>query len=139
MEMNKQTNSLTLKMQGLLDLYLRRYAANQTIEQQNSHLSEDTLTAFVEGGLSERESQPTIAHLIRCSFCRHVTTELVKLDLAFAEDENFAPNAADNQPAKISDVLGGLLSKLFGSDESAVFAHQEKDEKNEDEQNESLK
>ena len=133
METYKPTNSLEIKMQGLIDLYLRHYAVDKTIEIEAAHLTEDTLTAFVEGSLSERESQPTITHLIKCSFCRHVTTELVRLDLAFAEDEEILPNISGSQPTKISDVLNGFLSRFFSSSDSAVFAHQEEDKTDEDE------
>jgi anti-sigma factor RsiW len=93
-------------------------------------LDEDTLTAFVEGNLSPRESAPAISHLVDCSFCRHVTAELVRLDFAFADEAAPLPaTAQQSEPASVSDVLSNLLSRIFGStSDSAVLAHQEPEE-----------
>jgi hypothetical protein len=33
-----------------------------------------------------------------------------------------------SEPASVSSVLSGILSKLFGSSEAAVFAHEDKNE-----------
>jgi lipase chaperone LimK len=115
------------KIQGLVDCYLRtKTTGSSPIEGQ--HLDEDSLTAFVEGNLSERESKPIVGHLVKCSFCRHITAELVKLDLAFAGEEVQAVASQSEQQSKISEVLNGLLARIFGTNDGAVFAHQE-DEK----------
>jgi len=87
------------------------------------HLDHDSLAAFTEGNLSEREAQPIVSHLADCSFCRHVTAELIRLDLAFADAPAPAPIAAAAEPSKISEVLSGLLSRIFGTSDGAVFAH----------------
>lgn len=127
MENTGNTNIEELRIQGLLDRYLNRQAASSLTTQQ-THLDEDSLTAFVEGNLSERESKPIVSHLVDCSFCRHVTAELVRLDLAFA-DEQVQAVVQENQPSKVSEVLSGLLARIFGTGDSAVFAHQEAEEK----------
>ena len=116
-----------LHIQNLLSSFLRASKNNSELSKE-SHLDEDSLTAFVEGNLNFRESQPIVNHLVKCSFCRHITTELVKLDYAFAEVQK-APIVAENsEPASISDVLSGLLSRIFGTSDGAVFAHHESED-----------
>jgi len=132
MENTGKRNTQEIQIQGLLDRYLNRKSAASGLSTQQSHLDEDYLTAFIEGNLSEREAKPIVSHLVDCSFCRHVTAELVRLDFAFADEE--APSAVQqSQPSKISEVLSGLLAKIFGTGDSAVFAHQESEEKPETE------
>jgi hypothetical protein len=121
-------------IQGLLGNYLRFRSANAVVDNKQKHLDEDSLTAFVEGNMSERESTPVLSHLVDCSFCRHVTAELVKLDFAFAGEEISAPAAAmKTEPTSVSDVLNNLLSRIFGSsaEGSAVLAHQEPEKEDE--------
>lgn len=131
MENTGKTNPLNLKIQGLIDRYLRLYSAKNSSEKQLAHLNEDSLTAFVEGNLGERELKPMVSHLIDCSFCRHVTAELIKLDAAFAE-ESLSDNEFKTEPTKISDVLNGIFSKIFGNTEGVVFAHQENEQAEEE-------
>lgn len=92
------------------------------------HLDQDTLAAFTEGALSEREAKPIVSHLVDCSFCRHVTAELVRLDMAFEETPVESRIAETTEPSKVSEVLGGLISRIFGTSDNAVFAHEEKPE-----------
>ena len=121
-------------MQGLLALYLAARKSGGTAAP-TPHLDEDSLAAFAEGTLSEREAKPMIAHLVDCGFCRHITAELVRLDMAFAEEtETVRPMAEAAEPAKISQVLSNLLSRIFGTNDSAaVFAHEEKEEEKDSE------
>jgi len=121
-----------LKIQGLLEGYLRKNAAGNGFDQE-SHLDEDSLTAFVEGNLSEREAKPITIHLVGCTFCRHITAELVRLDLAFV-DEGQTALIAESEPTKISEVLNGILSRIFGTTDGAVFAHQESEEEEKSEE-----
>ena len=128
MENKKFINPQDIQIQGLLDRYLRsQVSRNNSATPEDQHLDEDALAAFAEGNLGEREALPIVSHLVNCSFCRHVTTELVRLDLAFADDEVLIA-ASGNQPSRISEVLNNLLSRIFGTNDSAVFAHQEKEE-----------
>ena len=117
------------QIQALLTNYLRVSSVNNKTESfREQHFDEDTAAAFVEGNLNVRQSAPIIRHLVGCSFCRHITAELIKLDLAFAETEPSRLTAAEKaEPAKISEVLSGLLSRIFGSTDGAVFAHQEEE------------
>lgn len=128
MENKGQLTAQDIQIQGVLDSFLKLRAKNN-LTAQTAHLDEDLLTAFVEGSLSVRESQPVVTHLVDCSFCRHVTAELIKLDYAFAETAEIRPFAAAKaEPSRISEVLSNLLGKIFGSNEGAVFAHEEKEE-----------
>lgn len=114
------------KIQRLLDRYLRQRASDSVPALvSESHLDDDSLTAFVEGNLSSREARPMVAHLVDCSFCRHVTTELVRLDLAFAETDVVEGRTETSEPSRVSEVLSGILSRIFGTNDGAVFAHQE--------------
>jgi len=48
----------------------------------------------------------------------------------------------EQEPAKISQVLNGILTRIFGTRDGAVFAHHEEDEgeeKKEDETSDSEK
>jgi len=128
MENTGNRNIEEIRIQGLLDRYLNQQSAASGLSTQENHLDDDSLTAFVEGNLSEREAKPMISHLVDCSFCRHVTAELVRLDFAYA-DEQIPVVAEENQPTKISEVLNGFLARIFGPSDSTVFAHQETEEK----------
>ncbi|MGI9036331.1 MAG: hypothetical protein ACR2GD_09875 [Pyrinomonadaceae bacterium] len=109
------------KIQKLLKRYLQIRSA---AADSQSHLDEDSLNAFVEGRLSRPESSFVLKHLVDCSFCLRVTAELARLEYEFA-DEKIPQIVSAGKPEKISDVLSGLLSKIFGTSDGAVFAHQE--------------
>ncbi len=128
MENKGLTNSEDIQIQGLLDRYLRLQVSSNILSSKEQHLDEDSVAAFVEGNLQEREAQPIIKHLIDCSFCRHVTAELVRLDFALADAEVVQVPIDDAKPSRVSEVLNGLLSRIFGTTDDAVFAHQEKEE-----------
>ena len=116
------------KMQGLLNAFLlSRKSLRSSAAETSFHIDEDFLTAFTEGNLSDRESMPVVSHLADCGFCRHKTAELVRLALEFESDDAFIPAAVPTEPHTISEVLSGILTKIFGSAEGAVFAHNEKD------------
>ena len=122
----KNLDSQEMRIQELIDRVLKTKQANKLNIEEN-HLDDDTLTIFIEGKSSEKESKSIIKHLVECSFCRHITAELIKLDFAFAETD-IKVTTDENQPSKISDVLSGVISKIFGSNKEAVFAHQEDDD-----------
>ena len=127
MKNNSQIKSEAADIERVLENYLRLKVSSDTISTEGQHLDQDALTAFVESRLTLRETPPIVSHLVKCSFCRHITAELVRLDLAFADNEEvFTVN--EKQPSKVSEVLSGLLTRIFGGSDNAVFAHQEKDE-----------
>lgn len=116
-------------IQNLVGQFLKARSASQFNRAANGpHLDDDSLAAFTEGNLSEREAKPIVSHLVDCSFCRHVTAELIRLDMAFAENTAAAPIAETVEPSRVSEVLSGLLSKIFGTTDGAVFAHEQKEE-----------
>ena len=126
--MEETTKNITgeeAKIQSLLEAFLRSSPTLKSSAAETSfHFDEDSLAAFAEGNLAERESGPMVGHLVRCGFCRHRTAELIRLSVAFEGVEpEFTPQA---EPSKISEVLSGLLAKIFGSSDQAVFAHEEK-------------
>lgn len=137
MENTGKINPQELQIQGLVDRFLNVRTA-QTSEE-NWHLDEDALSAFVEGNLNQREATPIVSHLVDCSFCRNVTSELVRLDMAFAGEEVRAVEVESAQPSKISEVLNGLLAKIFGTNDASVFAHQEDEEVKKEEEAEEGK
>lgn len=121
-------------MENLVSQYLKVRSAT---EAKGPHLDHDSLAAFTEGNLSEREAKPIVSHLVDCSFCLHVTAELVRLDMAFAETPATAQIADTTEPSKVSEVLSGLFSKIFGTNDGAVFAHNEEAEEKKDKEDES--
>ena len=124
MENEIKLNPQELQIQGLIGRYLA--TRNNTAQAETGHIDEDSLSAFVEGTLNAREAESIVPHLVDCGFCRHATAELVRLELAFAEDEAPSITETSTQPARISEVLSGIFSKIFGTTEGAVFAHEEK-------------
>ena len=134
MENDIKLNPQELQIQGLIDPYLVTRSTASPAEGKH-HVDEDSLSAFVEGTLNARESESIVSHLVDCGFCRHTTAELVRLDLAFAEEAP-AQIAAQAEPSKISEVLSGIFSKIFGTTDGAVFAHEEKEKKEKDEEKE---
>ncbi len=127
MSNNNKMNPQESNIQGILAEYL---TSRKPSNLSGGHLDQDTLAAFTEGNLSELEARPAVSHLVDCSYCRHITAELVRLELEFA-DEPVPVLSREAQPSKISEVLQGLLAKMFGTSENAVFAHEDKDKADE--------
>ena len=125
-------NAETVKIQGILGRYLELRSRQTVRSEAMAHLDEDTLNAFSEGTISEREALPVIDHLTDCSFCRHKTLEIVRLDLQFADMDAPVHVRETSEPASVANVLNGILSRIFGSSESAVFAHEEPDKNDEE-------
>ena len=58
-------NSQGVQMQGLLDRYMRSRIPAEDLTVQAEHLDDDSLTAFIEGNLGERETKPLVGHLVK--------------------------------------------------------------------------
>jgi len=128
-----QTSTETAKMQSLIGRYIEM-RSSEGGQAKGGHLDEDTLNAFLEGRIDERQAMPVVNHLSACSFCRHISTELVRLDLEFADMDEPVRTQESSEPAKVSSILSGILSRIFGSNEAAVFAHEEREEDEKDEE-----
>ena len=127
-------NAQEIGIQKLLDQYLAsRNTFKSSVGETSLHLDEDSLAAFAEGSLSLRESTPVISHLVDCGFCRHKTAELVVLDLELSATEDRSIPVVTTEPSTISQALNNVLSKIFGTSDQAVFAHQEEEDDTEKE------
>jgi hypothetical protein len=116
---NRETDGI----RRMIHQHLRRNALVAPAISASSHLDEDALSAFTEGRLTEAESKPVVKHLVACTFCRHITAQLVRLD---SEVGATVPGSAptEEEPGRIRRVLKDLASRLVvPSDEGAVFAY----------------
>ena len=129
---NEYIHSQEAAIQNLVGQFLKvRSGRRSNRTDAGPHLDQDSLAAFTEGVLSEREAKPIVSHLVDCSFCLHGTAELVRLDMAFAETPAAVTVAETAEPRKVSEVLSGLISRIFGTTDGAVFAHEEKNKDDE--------
>lgn len=104
--------------------HLRRRALVAPPLAAETHLDEDALSAFTEGRLSETESAPVVRHLVACSFCRHITAQLVRLDSEVGETHASTAIPAQEEPGRIRRLLDSLAERVFTStDDEAVFAY----------------
>jgi hypothetical protein len=107
-------------------LLRQRYGAGAKTGTANHcstpHLDDDSLSAFVEGRLSDSEIVPITSHLVECSTCRHASAELLRLSGEF--DLIDAPiSTVEREPGRIRKFLDDLVSRVLATDESAVFAY----------------
>jgi hypothetical protein len=129
MENVERISTENLEVHSLVDRYLSsRRTLKSSAAETSVHLDDDALSTFVEGALSQRELAPVVTHLVECEFCLHKTAELVRLDLELADVAGAAHLVQSSQPQRVSTVLSELFSKIFGTNDAAVFAHQEKEE-----------
>ncbi len=122
-----QMSRSELQIQTALGSFLQMRGALIETNSGTEHLDEDVFTAFVEGTLSETEAAPVVSHLSSCNYCLHISAELIKLESAFVE-ESRPVVLSEPEPVKVGSVLNGILSRIFGTGENAVFAHEEKSE-----------
>ena len=139
MENAERISTENIEVHALLDRYLAsRRILKSSAAETSAHLDDDALSSFVEGALSQRETAPVVTHLVECGFCLHKTAELVRLDLDLADVTGTAQMAESPQPQRISTVLSELFSRIFGTSDAAVFAHQEKEETESGDEEDSL-
>ncbi|MEZ5305932.1 MAG: zf-HC2 domain-containing protein [Pyrinomonadaceae bacterium] len=132
MENNGQMTLNEQKIQAALGSFIRARGHQAGTSVETAHLDEDLLTTFVEGNLTESEARPIVNHLAGCSYCLHVSAELLKLSEVFAEEPAAIVSSSVEAPTSIGEVLSGILSRIFGSTEGAVFAHEEKEAEEDD-------
>lgn len=110
----------------MIHQHLQRSALVAPPMLYDAHLDEDSLSAFVEGRLSETESAHVIPHLVACSFCRRITAQLVRLESEIGGVETSAPaTVVEEGPGRIRGLLQDLAARVLPSsdDDEAVFAY----------------
>lgn len=135
-----KTNKESDRLRRIVHGHLRRASLLPT-STVGGHLDEDSLSAFVEGRLSETESAPFIKHLVSCTSCRHITAQLVRLDTELSGQETHVPVSTE-EPGRIRRLLADLAARVLPSTEdNAVFAYhapaddfEKKDEAKDEEQ-----
>ena len=113
-------------MRRMIHQHLQSRALDAPPMLMGVHLDEDALNAFVEGRLSERESAPIIKHLVACSYCRHATSQLVRLEseTVLAPATTALDARPTEEPGRIRRLLEDLASRVMPSDdEETVFAY----------------
>jgi len=101
-----------------------------------AHLDEDSISAFVDGTLSNREAEPIMKHLVGCSPCRKITAQLARLAEELNEQPEAMPSAAP-QTSRLQQFLQTLGLSSLGLGDEAVFAHNDsaEEDKKEDSEN----
>lgn len=121
-------DNIDTRFQDLFAGFLRDRTNASAVSAAGSHLDEDTIAAFVDGGLTLREMDPIVAHLADCGHCRTSTAALLRLEAEFADTvEPVREMQAD--PSGIAEALSSWFAKLFGTSADGVFAHGEKSDK----------
>jgi hypothetical protein len=118
----REPNKSTEAIREMIDHRLKSIFASATIAlPAESHLDEDTISAFVEGRLSATEARPVLSHLTACGLCRRTSAQILRLD-------EIAPNTVaqpmEETPGRIRDFLSQLPSLVSSTGEDVVFAYQ---------------
>lgn len=121
-------DNIDTRFQDLFAAFLRDRTNSLAASASTAHLDEDTIAAFVDGGLTLRELDPIVGHLADCGHCRTSTAALLRLEAEFA-DAAVPVREAQTESAGFAEALSSWFSKLFGSSAEGVFAHGEKGEK----------
>ena len=131
----EQFNQDNQSIEQLLGAFLKS-KQGENFGDATAHLDEDSMSAFVDGALSNRESEPIMRHLVGCSPCRKITAQLAR----FAEELNEQPEAmpsAAPQTSRLQQFFQSLGLSSFGIGDEAVFAHNDsaEEDKKEDSEN----
>ena len=121
-------DNIDTRFQDLFAGFLRDRTNALAVSAADSHLDEDTIAAFVDGGLTLREMDPIVAHLADCGHCRTSTAALLRLEAEFA-DLATPVRETPVESAGIAEALGSWFAKLFGTSADGVFDHGEKSDK----------
>jgi hypothetical protein len=119
----QKSKTETDAIRQLIDRRLKsRLPAEVMLDPFAAHLDEDAICAFVEGRLEDAEAAPVTSHLVACSFCRHTTAQLIKLESQFdSRDEAIVAEG----PGRVRLFLESLAARMAPSlEEDAVFAYQ---------------
>ena len=118
-----KSNKESDRLRRMVHQRLRHRASLASSPPVGAHLDEDALNAFIEGRLTDSESAPFIRHLVSCSSCRRITTQLIRLDTELAPDETITPQTPE-EPGRIRRLLADLASRVLPSaEDDAVLAY----------------
>lgn len=101
-----------------------RAARGSTASDASLHLDDDTLSALCEGALTKRESSAAVAHLAECSYCRHISAELVRLAAETEPIETGIERVGEGSTG-LAGSLSSWFAGLFSNSGAEVFAHQD--------------
>ncbi|MBS1768758.1 MAG: zf-HC2 domain-containing protein [Acidobacteria bacterium] len=124
-------DNIDTRFQDLFAGFLRDRTNALSASASSSHLDEDTLAAFVDGGLTLREIDPIVVHLAECGHCRTSAAALLRLEAEFADIAMPARDTQVESPG-FAEALSSWFSQLFGTSADGVFAHGERSEKDGD-------
>jgi hypothetical protein len=126
-DLKKQTEAI----REMIDYRLKSMSAESAALPAESHLDEDTISAFVEGRLAASESRPVLSHLTACRSCRQASAQLLRLEnevLGNQIDED--AGISEEGPGRLQAFLNSLKS-LGSSTDEVVFAYQNPEEEEE--------
>jgi Putative zinc-finger len=128
-DLKKQTEAI----REMIDYRLKSMSAESAALPADSHLDEDTISAFVEGRLAAAESRPVLSHLTACRSCRQASAQLLRLETEIFvnqidEDAAIAPE----EPGRLQAFIDSLKS-LGATNDEVVFAYQNPEEQEESE------
>jgi hypothetical protein len=126
------------QFEGVLSLYLQQRQLSKGASNNQSHLDEDYLSAFVEGALTQSQAAPILKHLVDCVLCRRVTAQLAQLSIAF-DDAQFNSDNAETNKSNWRELWNTLTESVFRPHDNAVIAHEEERDLNEKKDPESSK
>jgi hypothetical protein len=119
----QKSKTETDAIRQLIDRRLKaRLPAEVMLDPFAAHLDEDAICAFVEGRLEDAEAAPVMSHLVACSFCRHTTAQLIRLESQFDSGDDLT---VVEGPGRVRLWLESLAARVAPSfEEDAVFAYQ---------------
>lgn len=122
----REANKSTEAIREMIHLRLKSISESATLAlPPESHLDEDTISAFVEGRMGSAESKPVLSHLTACGVCRRASAQLLQLENQIDAESETEP--VDEEPGRLKAFLANLQS-LVQPDEEVVFAYQHPDE-----------
>ncbi|MDQ4121272.1 MAG: zf-HC2 domain-containing protein [Acidobacteriota bacterium] len=131
----EQFNQENQQIGQLLAAFLKNKKSESPVAT-DAHLDEDSISAFVDGTLSNREAEPIMRHLVGCSPCRKITAQLARLAEELHEHPEAVLSAAP-QTSRFQQFMQSLGLSSFGFGDEAVFAHNDsaEEDKKEDSEN----
>ena len=126
-------NKSTEAIREMIDHRLKSVSESATLAlPAESHLDEDTISAFVEGRMGTAESKPVLSHLTACGVCRRASAHLLQLENQIEGESE----PEQEEPGRLQAFLSNLQS-LVPSNEEVVFAYENPKDEDREESNKS--